>query len=373
MAKVESTVTIARSVEEVFRFFLDLDINARETDPDVESILKTPEGPTRPGTTFHFRQKALGKIRETTTTFTSIEPNRKIEMEARLGPLRPRGAITFHQTNLGTAVAVRLNPNPVGPLKLLSPVFARIGQKVWDKRLARLKGALESQKHIDSDAEMRRLSLTRTIALAGIIGPIWFTTFVVLQGFLLPDYSHVRLPISALAAWPTGWIQNINFYVTGALVMAFALTLHHSVQPTRRGAAGIALLVLGGLGVMWAGIFPWKMVDGVPTETAPHVVGAVMAFAATGLGFIAFSRRMIADARWRDLATYTTATGIAVLVLFVAVGFFAIDDGAPLHARAGLLQRVLCAVWFTCLIVLALRLRTVERYGYGAVPPEHDG
>ena len=51
-----------------------------------------------------------------------------------------------------------------------------------------------------------------TLALAGIIGPIWFTTFVVLQGLLLPDYSHVRLPISALAAWPTGWIQNINFY-----------------------------------------------------------------------------------------------------------------------------------------------------------------
>jgi hypothetical protein len=38
----------------------------------------------------------------------------------------------------------------------------------------------------------------------------------------------------------------------------------------------------------------------------------------------------------------------AVLLLFVAVGFFAIDDGAPLHAWAGLLQRVLCAVWFTC-------------------------
>ena len=43
--------------------------------------------------------------------------------------------------------------------------------------------------------------------------------------------------------------------------------------------------------------------------------------------------------------------------MFVAVGFFAIDDRAPLHAWAGLLQRVLCAVWFTCLIVLALRLR----------------
>lgn len=74
---------------------------------------------------------------------------------------------------------------------------------------------------------------TSTLALAGIIGPIWFTTFVILQGFLLPDYSHVRLPISALAAWPTGWIQNINFCVTGVLGMAFAIGLPWSaINPT---------------------------------------------------------------------------------------------------------------------------------------------
>jgi hypothetical membrane protein len=223
---------------------------------------------------------------------------------------------------------------------------------------------------IDSDTEVPSRPRMRTLALAGIIGPVWFTALVVLQGFLLPDYSHVRLPISALAAWPTGWIQNINFYVTGVLAMAFAVTLHHGVQPTRRGRAGVALLGLGGLGVVWAGIFPWKMVDGVPTETAPHVIGAVMTFAATGLGFMVFSRRMIADPRWRDLASYTMLTGIAVLLLFVAVGFFAIDDGAPLHAWAGLLQRVLCAVWFWCLIVLARRLRALHGHALGTGPLE---
>jgi hypothetical protein len=41
-------------------------------------------------------------------------------------------------------MAVRLDPNPVAPLKLLSPVFARIGKKVWDRRLARIKAAMES-------------------------------------------------------------------------------------------------------------------------------------------------------------------------------------------------------------------------------------
>ncbi len=61
-----------------------------------------------------------------------------------------------------------------------------------------------------------------------------------------------------------------------------------------------------------------------------------------------------------SLATYIMLTGIAILLLFVVVGFFAIDDGEPLHPWAGLLQRVLCAVWFWCLIVLARRLRTVN-------------
>ena len=204
---------------------------------------------------------------------------------------------------------------------------------------------------------MKTIDRTRTFALAGIVAPLLFTALVVLQGLLQPGYSHVRMPISALAAWPTGWIQDLNFYIAGALMITFALALHGGVQPTRRGQAGFLLLALGGIGILLAGIFPWRMVDGVPTETPPHVVGAITTFAATGLGLVMFSRRMGADPRWSDLAAYTMATGIVVLLLFVTVGFFAVDDGTPLHAWAGLLQRILCTVWFACLITLALRLR----------------
>lgn len=208
---------------------------------------------------------------------------------------------------------------------------------------------LLSDKYIGDTTPMR-LPRVRTLALAGIIGPIFFTTLVVLQGFLLPEYSHVRMPISALAAWPTGWIQSMNFYVAGMLMVTFALALHLGVEPTRRGNAGVALLAMSGLGLVLAGVFPWHMVNGVPTETPAHVIGAVMTFASTGLGLVVFSRRMAADPRWRDLATYTMYAGIVVLVLFIVVGFFAIDEGTPLHEWAGLLQRVLCAVWFACLI-----------------------
>ena len=78
MTKMQSTVTIARPVDEVFAFFLALDENAPSTDPSVESVVETPDGPTRAGTTFRFRQERRGKTRETTTRFTSVVPDRRI-------------------------------------------------------------------------------------------------------------------------------------------------------------------------------------------------------------------------------------------------------------------------------------------------------
>ena len=37
----------------------------------------------------------------------------------------------------------------------------------------------------------------KLLAVAGIAGPLFFTTLVVAQGIWQPDYSHVEMPISA--------------------------------------------------------------------------------------------------------------------------------------------------------------------------------
>ena len=144
MARMESTVTIARPVEEVFGFFLALDENAPKVDPSAGSVVKSPEGPAGPGTTFRFRQHTLGKIRETTTRFTGVEPNQKIEFEAEIGPMRPQCDLTFEQTDGGTRVTFRGDSNPPDLLKWLNPVWNRKGQQVWGQRLARVKTVLEA-------------------------------------------------------------------------------------------------------------------------------------------------------------------------------------------------------------------------------------
>ena len=71
----------------------------------------------------------------------------------------------------------------------------------------------------------------KPLAYAGIAGPVVFTVLVIVQGVLQPDYSHVRLPISALAAWPLGWIQETAFLVLALSMMALAFGLHRSIRP----------------------------------------------------------------------------------------------------------------------------------------------
>ena len=191
--------------------------------------------------------------------------------------------------------------------------------------------------------------------IAGTMAPIWFVALVIIQSILQPDYNHIALPVSALAAWPAGWIQRINFYGLAALLAIFTFGLHRTIQPTRAGLMGIVLLFTSCLGLLIAGHFPWIMVNGVPTETAPHVVGAILSFAGASTGFIALSRRMSADPLWRNLAHYVLATGTAMLFLFIVLAAFAISEGTPLHPWAGLLQRIVVVIWFGCIWAICSR------------------
>ena len=199
------------------------------------------------------------------------------------------------------------------------------------------------------------------LAVAGVIGPSLFVALVIAQGVLQPDYSHIAMPISALAAWPVGWLQNLNFFISAMLMGAFAIGVDVAIRRTRFGLVGIVLLLASSVGLFLAGLFPWINVNGVPTETPRHVVAAVLTFSCASTGLVVLSRRMTADPRWHDLSAYVLCSGISVLLLFIVVGGFAIDEGAPLHRWAGLLQRVMVAVWFACLLVMARRVLRIAR------------
>ena len=74
-----------------------------------------------------------------------LEPNRRIDMEAAFGPVRPRFSLRFEPTASGTRVTFQGDSRPVGPFKLVPFLMDYIGQRNWDRRLGLMKIVLESQ------------------------------------------------------------------------------------------------------------------------------------------------------------------------------------------------------------------------------------
>jgi hypothetical membrane protein len=209
-----------------------------------------------------------------------------------------------------------------------------------------------------------RRDMITLLAAAGIVGPIVFTLgFLAQEFFRRGEYSPMAEPVSALEAGPNGWIQQVNFVVFGLLTIAYAVGLHLGVRPTRAGVVGPAILAWSGVGLVLAGVLPLREdAAGVTYDaTGLHIVNGMIFFLSLGPGLITMSRRLARDPRWRNLATYALATGIALLIMFVAFGRLVAPDDAPLHPWAGLAQRVAIAVWFACTITLALRLLRAAR------------
>jgi hypothetical membrane protein len=215
---------------------------------------------------------------------------------------------------------------------------------------------------VGSAQSIERRSVLSALALAGIAGPIIFAVVVLIHSFLREDHSLAEHPVSALAAGPSGWIQNVNFLLFGLLMIAYAIGLHLGVHPSRWGLVGFALLVLSGMGLMWGGLFPATDATGsFDEDRLLHIPGFTMTFLGGGIGLIVMSQRMARDPRWKSLATYALLSGIAMLVLIVVGGGLVRPPVSPLHAWFGLFQWVLLAVWLPCTVVLAIRLLRLAR------------
>jgi hypothetical membrane protein len=210
----------------------------------------------------------------------------------------------------------------------------------------------------------RERSRIRRAALAGIIGPLLFTTvFLAQQAFRRAEYDPIAEPVSALEAGPNGWVQQINFLVFAALLLLFAIGLHRGIDRTRYGILGPAFLGVASIGLVLAAAYPLREdAAGVTYDTGGHFVAGITFFLSTALSMFVLSRRLAKDPHFGVLATYTAVCGVLALLGFVVAGRFAIPDDAPLHDWAGLLQRiVILAVTFPCLVALGIRLLSKTR------------
>lgn len=166
---------------------------------------------------------------------------------------------------------------------------------------------------------------TRALLACGVVAGPLFIVVALIQAFTRSGFDPVRHPLSLLSLGDLGWIQITNFVVAGLLFTASAVGMRRAMHsgPGRRwgpwliGIFGVSL-VAGGVFVADPAFgFPPGTPEGSPAQLSWHGIVHAVAF----IGFLSlivacfvFARRSAAFKK-RGLATYSAASGVAVLGL----------------------------------------------------------
>jgi hypothetical membrane protein len=210
--------------------------------------------------------------------------------------------------------------------------------------------------------------MDRVLLGCGVVaGPLFVGVFL-LTGALRPAYDPLRHPVSLLALGPGGWVQSVNFCVSGLLYLAFAAGLWRTHGPWAATRAGIVLVAATAAGLVGAGIFPTDPVSGYPPGTPDRMTGrsgpaALLHDLSSAPVFLGLPVAMLLWARafrrrgrpgW---AVGSAGCAAAVLLAFVLAGAGFAQAPALVHL-GGLFQRVSISVgmgWLTALGAGALR------------------
>ncbi|MGC5398254.1 DUF998 domain-containing protein [Streptomyces sp. DT20] len=137
------------------------------------------------------------------------------------------------------------------------------------------------------------------LAGAVVAGPLFLGAGVV-QGLAREGFDFTRNAISQLALGDPGWIQTVNFLLTGALLLTGAVGLRRVLRPGPGGTWGPVLIAVFGASFLAAAAFRADPGGGFPVG-APDV-GTLSAhgaghMAAGGIGYLALSAAFVVLAR----------------------------------------------------------------------------
>jgi hypothetical protein len=173
-------------------------------------------------------------------------------------------------------------------------------------------------------------AVTRALLGYGVLaGPVYVGVSVA-QAVTRDGFDMTRHEWSLLADGPGGWVQVVNFIVTGLMVSAAAVG-HSRAMPTGTAARWAPrLLAVYGVALVGAGLFRADPMNGFPVGTpagppARPSIHGLLHLATAGTGFLALvAATGLLAVRFRREggsrhAAFTGATGAAFLVAFAGL------------------------------------------------------
>ncbi|MFE9257569.1 DUF998 domain-containing protein [Streptomyces sp. NPDC006879] len=171
-----------------------------------------------------------------------------------------------------------------------------------------------------------RTAARRTTIGAVVAGPL-FLAVGLAQGLARDGFDFSRNAISQLALGESGWIQTVNFLLTGALLLAGAAGLRKVLRGGPGGTGGPLLVGLFGASFWAAALFPADAGAGFPEGSADttvisghgaaHMLAGMIGYLALCAAFVVLARPLAARGH-RRWARASRLMPVAVLVGFTA-------------------------------------------------------
>jgi uncharacterized protein YndB with AHSA1/START domain len=136
---IRSQTTIARPIEEVFDFAVDLR-NELQWNPKVESMVKLTDGPVGVGTRMSGKWTKSKQIELECTRFD--RPHSWTWVNG--GPVSVTLSITLTEVAEGTRLDSSFDARPNGLFRLVFPIFIRMMRKEEAENMVHLKAHLEA-------------------------------------------------------------------------------------------------------------------------------------------------------------------------------------------------------------------------------------
>jgi carbon monoxide dehydrogenase subunit G len=139
--QVERSIAIARTPADVFAYISDIR-NDPSWHTDVLEVRSSTDA-VGMGTVFDVKVKPSMGVSQGTMTVARLEPGRLVEFKGQMGKMAPTVTNVCEPDGTGTRVTRRVELEPPGLMRLMTPLIARMIGKSNERFLANLKRVME--------------------------------------------------------------------------------------------------------------------------------------------------------------------------------------------------------------------------------------
>lgn len=177
----------------------------------------------------------------------------------------------------------------------------------------------------------RGAAVTRSMLGYGVLAGPFFLVFGLTLALTRDGFDLSEHALSLLTLGENGWLQSLNFVLSGAMMLVAAAGFHRALRDSGRPAIA-RLIGVYGASLIAAAIFEPDAADDFPVAGASSeaTLSGVLHLAAGAIGFLSLAAAALLLARWLDDRGQDRAAGRSRLAAAtVVLGFLA---GAALSA-----------------------------------------